>query len=275
MINRCPGLSPAVELALMPKRMRYRLNALLPPLCSGSIILLAWCVLAYGRIVSPLFLPPPHKVAGSLFFLFGERAFLADIGASIWRITMGFLASVVVAVPLGIAMGAFSSLRKHVEPIVAAMRYIPAVALVPLCILWFGIGETQKIIVIVIGTFFQLTTLIAEQVLAVPQSYREVAYTLDASRFETILHVIFPAASPGVFDACRVSFGWAWTYLVVAEIVGASTGIGYKILESQRFLRIDQVFVGVLVIGLLGILADLGMLAIHRLLFPWAEKTSW
>lgn len=255
--------------------MRHRLNALLPPVCSGTIILLSWCVLSYGQLVSPLFLPTPHKVMMSFFFLFGERGFLTDIVTSVWRITMGFFASVIVAVPLGVAMGAFSSLRKYVEPVVAAMRYIPAVALVPLCILWFGIGETEKIIVIVIGTFFQLTTLIAEQVLAVPRAYREVAYTLEASRFVTILHVIFPAASPGIYDACRVSFGWAWTYLVVAEIVGASTGIGYKILESQRFLRIDQVFVGVLVIGLLGIIADLGMLGMHRLLFPWAEKASW
>jgi NitT/TauT family transport system permease protein len=257
-----------------PKRKGKHLYGWVPPIRSLTFIFAVWAFFTYSGYVAPFFLPPPHKVFTALIFLVRERAFLADVGASLGRILLGFLFSTLLAVPLGIIMGTTVIIRKHVEPVISAMRYIPAVALIPLCILWFGIGEMEKVVVIVLGTFFQLTILVMDEVLSVPRAFKEVAQVFGGKTSKILRYVVIPAASPGIFDACRVIFGWSWTYVVVAEIVGAASGIGHTILESQRFLRTDQVFAGILVIGLLGILTDFTMIILHRRLYSWTEKAN-
>ncbi len=151
-------------------------------------------------------------------------------------------------------------------------RYLPAVAFVPLVLLWAGIGESSKITVIWLGTFFQMVLMISDDVSRVPMSQIEAARTLGATNTEVVHKVLLRSALPGMFDTLRLTLGFAWTYLVVAEMVAANSGLGYAILQSQRFLQTDRIFVGIIVIGLIGLVTDQSLRFLHRKLFPWAKK---
>lgn len=152
------------------------------------------------------------------------------------------------------------------------MRYLPVVALVPLTLLYCGIGEEQKYAIIFLGTFFQLLLMVADSVSAVDGTLLSSASTLGANRRQRYLRVLFPAALPALLDNMRLTIGWAWTYLVVAEMVAANAGLGYMVLKSQRFLATDMIFAGLLVIGLVGLLTDRLFLLISRLAVPWHER---
>ena len=167
-------------------------------------------------------------------------------------ILSGFLLASVLAVPLGILMGSFKVVEAFIEPITGFMRYLPVSAMIPLLILWIGIGIEQKIAVIFIGTFFQQLILIADVSARVSKDLIDVSYTLGASRRQVVTRVLFPACLPGVMDNLRVTMGWAWTYLVVAELVAANSGLGYMILNAMRGLFTDVIILGIVVIGILG-----------------------
>jgi len=156
-----------------------------------------------------------------------------------------------------------------VEPTVGFVRYLPVPAFVPLCILWFGLGDTAKIVVIFLGTFFQLILLIEDVSRAVTRDYFEAALTLGANRGELIRRILWPASLPGVVSACRTAIGWAWTYLVVAEIAGATSGIGFRIMQAQRFVETPKVFAGIVIIGVLGMTTDLLIHAFQKSYFRW------
>ncbi len=150
---------------------------------------------------------------------------------------------------------------------------MPAVAFIPLVMLWIGIDEGSKIAIIFIGTFFQMVLMIAENVRLVPLAQIEAAQTMGASREELVRLVIFPSAKPAVLDTLRITMGWAWTYLVVAELVAANTGLGYSILKAQRYLQTDKIFAGILLIGLIGLVIDQAFRLLHRLQFgKWMAK---
>jgi len=200
----------------------------------------------------------------------GSGDLLHDAGISVLRVTAGFLASAVMAVPLGIAIGTYRPVRAFCEPLLEFSRYLPAVAFVPMVLLWAGIGEASKIVVIWIGTFFQMVLMLSEDVARVPLPQIEAARTLGATNGEVIRLVLWRSAMPAMFDTLRITLGWAWTYLVVAELVAANSGLGYVILKAQRFLQTDRIFVGIIVIGLIGLGTDQTLRWCHRRLFPWA-----
>ena len=160
------------------------------------------------------------------------------------------------------------------EPIIAAVRYMPASAFIPLLIIWFGIYEKEKIAVIFIGVFFPLTLLIADVSANIPKELVNIAYTLGASRWHVFWRVLLPASWPGVLDNMRIGIGWAWTYLIVAELVAASTGIGHVILSASRFLQTDKIIAGIITIGILGLLTDALFRWLYWLLFPYSERVS-
>jgi NitT/TauT family transport system permease protein len=176
-----------------------------------------------------------------------------------------------MALPLGLVIGAYRPVRAFFEPLLEFARYLPAVAFVPIVLLWTGIGEISKITVIWIGTFFQMVIMISEDVSRVPMPQVEAARTLGATGGEVVGLVLLRSALPAMFDTLRITLGWAWTYLVVAEIVAANNGLGYAILRAQRFLQTDRIFVGIIVIGLIGLCTDQLLRWIHRRLFPWAR----
>jgi NitT/TauT family transport system permease protein len=152
------------------------------------------------------------------------------------------------------------------------VRYLPVSALIPLLILYIGLGVEEKIAVIFIGTFFQLILLVADVAAHVSKDLLDSAYTLGASRLRVITTVLIPATLPGVMDNLRITIGWAWTYLVVAELVAADKGLGIMILESERGLRTDKIFVGLVTIGILGFISDFVFKLLHRRLLPWSPR---
>ena len=261
--------------------MIWSIRGTLPPrlyfgIAVASFVLglsLWWAVTAAGA-VDPLFLPGPGAVARRFYSWLLSGDLTSDALVSIFRVTAGFLLSAVMALPLGLAIGAYRPLRAFFEPLLEFARYLPAVAFVPVVLLWAGIGEASKVMVIWIGTFFQMVIMLSEDVARVPMPQIEAARTIGASDREVLLLVLLRSALPAMFDTMRITLGWAWTYLVVAELVAANSGLGYAILKAQRFLQTDRIFVGIIVIGLIGLTCDQILRLAHRKLFPWARTRS-
>ncbi|GAB7125786.1 ABC transporter permease [Silvimonas sp. JCM 19000] len=234
--------------------------------------LLIWWALSASQLVSPVFLPGPYTVLQRLVQWWSEDNLGGDMAISGYRVIAGWALSVVVALPLGLLIGTFRPVQALLEPLTDFIRYMPAVAFVPLVMLWVGIDEGAKVAVIFIGTFFQMVLMVAEDVRRVPAMQIEAAQTMGATRGEIIKLVIVPSARPALLDTLRITMGWAWTYLVVAELVAANSGVGFAILKAQRFLQTDKIFAGILLIGAMGLVIDQLFRLLHRKAFPWLAR---
>ncbi|KAB7704236.1 ABC transporter permease subunit [Bacillus aerolatus] len=237
----------------------------------SSIVLLfaVWSLLTYSGMVDPLFLPTPTEIIHSGVILFTEFGFINDISITIYRVLAGFTIAVIIGLPLGILMGTFKVVEAFFEPVISSIRYMPASAFIPLFILWIGVGELEKITIIFVGTFFSLVLMTAVEVANVRRELLEAAYTLGRSNFGVLRSVILPASIPGIMEIIRLILGWAWSYIIVAELVASSSGIGSLILESQRMLKTGNIIFGILTIGVLGLLSDLILKVSIRKMFPW------
>lgn len=233
------------------------------------VITVLWFCLTHFGAVDPTFLPSLGSVAGALAQVFVTQSYLSDVWISVYRVMGAFALSAVLGIPIGILSGHIRSVNSFVEPFVAFIRYLPVPAFVPLCILWFGLGDWAKIVVIFLGTFFQLILLSSDVARTVPNEYFEAALTLGASRSTIVRRVLWPASMPGVIAASRTAVGWAWTYLVVAEIAGATAGVGFRIMQAERYVETPKVFAGIVVIGVLGLLTDFAFALIQRVSFRW------
>ncbi len=229
-----------------------------------------WAFFTLGGFVSPTFLASPITMAREGWLLFTEFGFLHDIGMTVWRVLGGFVLAAVVAVPLGIAMGAFKPVEAFFEPFVSFARYLPASAFIPLLILWAGIGETQKLLVIFLGVFFQIVLMVAVTVGSTRRDLVEAAYTLGAGSSGIVRRVLLPNAAPQIAETLRLVLGWAWTYVIVAELIGASSGIGHMITDSQALLNTGQIIFGIIMIGLIGLVSDFAFKWANQKLFPWS-----
>lgn len=230
---------------------------------------IGWALVSGSGWVDPVFLPGPAQVFGRLRDWLFEDELMADAAISIGRVVAGFMLSAVIALPLGLLIGAFRPVEALLEPLTDFIRYMPAVAFIPLVMLWFGIEESAKVAIIFIGTFFQMVLMVAENVRGVPRAQIEAAQTMGATRDEIVRLVLLQSAKPAMLDTLRITMGWAWTYLVVAELVAANSGLGYAILRAQRFLKTDTIFGGIILIGLIGLLMDQAFRWLHRRSFPW------
>ncbi|MOA06314.1 putative aliphatic sulfonates transport permease protein SsuC [compost metagenome] len=202
--------------------------------------------------------------------LLGTGDYWHHIGISIFRVSAGFLLACLIGIPLGIFAGTFKYGEAFIEPPMEFIRYMPAVAFIPLIMVWAGIGEWAKILLIFIGCFFQLVLMVADITRRVPHDLLHASFTLGAGRLKAIETVLIPAIRPQLMNTLRLILGWAWTYLVVAELVAVNSGLGYAIMKAQRFLNTDQIFVGIIVIGLLGLISDRIFAFLNRRWFPWA-----
>lgn len=240
-----------------------------------SIVLIfgLWGVLSYSGFVKPAyFLPTPTQVLMAAGRMIGTGELFENAQASIFVVVVGWAVAALLALPFGILMGSFKLFEAFFEPIVDFARYLPVSALIPLLILYIGLGVEEKIAVIFLGTFFQLVLLVADVTTHVAKDLLDSAYTLGASRLRVLTIVLVPATLPGVVDALRITLGWAWTYLIVAELIAADRGLGIMIMESQRGLRTDRIFVGLITIGLLGFISDFTFKFLHRRLLPWSPR---
>ncbi|SCK07681.1 NitT/TauT family transport system permease protein [Variovorax sp. HW608] len=229
-----------------------------------------WGFFTLGGFVSPTFLASPVTMLKEGVSLFTEFNFSHDIGMTVWRVLGGFVLAAIIAVPLGIAMGTWKSVEAFFEPFVSFCRYLPASAFIPLLILWAGIGEAQKLLVIFIGSVFQITLMVAVTVGSARRDLVEAAYTLGAKSRGIVLRVLIPGAAPGIAETLRLVLGWAWTYVIVAELIGSSSGIGHMITDSQALLNTGQIIFGIIVIGVIGLISDFAFKAINRRLFAWS-----
>jgi len=229
-----------------------------------------WFLITWSGAVPKHFLASPWQTLLSGWDLFATQHFTFDVGMTIWRVVGGFLLAAIIAVPLGIAMGTYKPIEAFFEPFISFARYLPASAFIPLLILWVGIGEAQKLTVIFIGCFFQLTLMITMIVSATRRDLIEAAYTLGCQDTAAIRRVVLPGAAPEIAEALRQVLGLGWTYIIVAELIGASSGIGHMITDSQALMATDHIIAGIVVIGLVGLISDLAFKKVNQHLFAWS-----
>ena len=233
------------------------------------LFLAVWAYATLAGYVSKTFLADPLTMVDDGWQLLTRHGFLGDIAVTIWRVVGGFVIAAIVAVPIGILMGAYKPIEAFLEPFVSFARYLPASAFIPLLILWAGIGELQKLLVIFIGSVFQIVLMVAVSVASVRRDLVEAALTLGARDSGIIGRVLIPASAPDIAEILRLVLGWAWTYVIVAELIGSSSGIGHMITDSQALLNTGQIIFGIIVIGLIGLVSDFLFKAFNAWLFPW------
>jgi NitT/TauT family transport system permease protein len=234
-------------------------------------VLLLWTLVASMNLVDSLFLPSPSAVLAAGRAQASQGLLWADMVASVGRVVGGFTLSAVVALPLGIAMGTSTVINRLLEPLMGLIRYMPAPAFIPLLIIYFGLGELPKILLIFIGTLFFNTLMIMDAVKFVPRELIETTLTLGGRTSQVLLRVITPCIAPQVLDAFRINMAAAWNLVIVAELVAANEGLGKRISLAQRFLRTDEIFLGLIVIGLIGLMIDLGFRLLMRRSCSWAN----
>jgi NitT/TauT family transport system permease protein len=232
-------------------------------------LLLWWLVTQFGSI-DPKFLPAPSQVWAAAIRMGGSGELWQDTIASLWRVGVGFSLSMLFAIPIGILMGSFASIRALLEPLFGLIRYMPAPAFIPLLIIYQGIGEEPKVTLILAGTFFFNALMVMDTVKFVSKDLIEATYMLGGNRLQTLLNVIFPHTIPGILDACRINLAAAWQLVIVAELVAATEGLGRRISVAGRFLRTDEIFVGLIVIGIIGLILDLLFQYAIRVMCRWS-----
>lgn len=234
-----------------------------------------------GVPANPVYLPTPGAVATAFYTAFttppqrrDEKWLYQSLGDSISVIFLGFLISSLIAIPLGILAGTFDLFSRLTEPFVEFFRYLPAPAFGALAVAILGINEAPKIAIIVIGTFFQQVLVVANTTRKLDTSLLEAAMTLGANRLHLLFRVVIPGMLPDLFRDVRVLLGWAWTYLIVAEMIGASSGITWFITQQARYKNFDNVYAAIMMIGFIGITTDLLLAWLSRRIFPWQRGTK-
>jgi NitT/TauT family transport system permease protein len=236
------------------------------------LFFVAWELAVRLGFVTELLMPSPLKVLATLGSLLTSAEFQWDIVVSVTRVLVSFAAATAIAIPLGIIMGAFKTAEAFWNPFVSAWRYLPAPSFVPILLMWFGTGEGPKLALLFIGVVFFLITLVMDYTRQVRREFIETSMTLGATRWQILRTVVVPAVLPNVVVAMRQMLAVSWTYLVVAEIVASTTGIGAMMMRARRFLHTDEIMAGIIVIGVLGLLFDLLFRLLHRWLFPYVEE---
>jgi NitT/TauT family transport system permease protein len=231
--------------------------------------LAAWFALSESHVVDPVFLPAPRAVWSSGYEMARSGQLVSDVWATVHRILVGFGLAVAVSAPLGLAMGTWRAAQNLFEPVIGLLRYLPASAFIPLLVVWLGIGESSKVAVLFIGTAFFNTLMTADVVRGVPMVLINASYTLGVRRFEVLRKVIVPHSLPGMIDAIRVNSAAAFNLVVVAELIAAEAGLGYRIARFQRFNQTDKIFAVLIVIGVLGLAIDMVLRLLRNRVGRW------
>jgi len=229
-----------------------------------------------GNLVNPIYFPAPHQVATALVTAFTTPPTQADapwFHQSLWHsikiVFSAFFIASLVGIPLGILCGFSNKISQLTEPFVEFFRYLPAPAFGALAVAILGINDAPKIAIIVIGTLFQQILIIANTTRMVDRGLIEAGYTLGTNKVKSLFHVVIPAALPDIYRDLRVLLGWAWTYLIVSELIGTTTGITWFITQQARYQNLDNVYAAILIIGVIGLVCDVILMKLGQHLFKW------
>jgi NitT/TauT family transport system permease protein len=237
-----------------------------------ALFVALWEASIFLGLSNEALLPHVTDVVRAFYMLFAERGFLYDVLASLQRIVVSFALVCAVGVPIGILMGASPRAEALFGPFVSTWRYLPAASFVPLLLMWFGAGEGQKIALLFLGSIWFLITLVADHTRSVRKELVETSLTLGGTPYQVLTTVIVPAALPNIFIAMRQMLAIGWTYLVIAEIVATTDGIGAAMMRSRRFLRVDEIIASIVMIGILGLLSDMLFRRLSWKLFPYKNR---
>jgi len=240
------------------------------------VLLSAWSISAYFKLVSPVFLPSPHAVLVKFYSVatagFVDATLWQHLTASLLRVSAALLCALLVGIPVGIAIGISDIGRGVFDPILEFLRPIPPLAYLPLIIIWFGIGESSKILVIAIAMLAPIAISTASGVRGTSLERIDAARTLGATQFQVVRCVILPSAAPSILTGLRIALGTGWTTLVAAELVAATRGLGFMIQSAAQFLVTDVVIMGILVIALIAFILEFGIRRLERFLIPWSGR---
>ncbi len=240
------------------------------------LLLLAWALAAHLKLVSPVFLPPPAAVFSKLISVatvgYVDATLWQHLAISLWRVFAALLAALAVGIPVGLAIGASTVGRGIFDPLLEFLRPIPPLAYLPLVIIWFGIGEPSKVLVIAIAMLAPVALSTAAGVKGVNVDRINAARSLGASRLQVLRHVVLPSALPSILTGLRIALGAGWSTLVAAELIAATRGLGFMIQSAAQFLVTDVVIMGIFVIAIIAFALEFGIRKIEAVLVPWAGR---
>ncbi|QMV50144.1 taurine ABC transporter permease TauC [Ewingella americana] len=254
-------------LARIPRNVRLSIATLL-------VLLVVWWAVTALKLISPLFLPAPQQVLHQLYVIASPQGFMdatlwQHLAASLTRILIALLAAVVIGVPVGIAMGLNDTVRGILDPLIELYRPVPPLAYLPLMVIWFGIGETSKILLIYLAIFAPVALSAVAGVRSVSQVRVRAAQALGASKLQVLRYVVLPSALPEILTGIRIGLGVGWSTLVAAELIAATRGLGFMVQSAGEFLATDVVIAGISVIALIAFSLEIGLRALQRKLTPW------
>lgn len=250
-------------------------NNMILRLAQGMIIpvflILLWQYLSSGGYLNNYLLPSPLKIFGTFMGLLTDGSIAKHLLISLIRLGIGLSITIFIAIPLGISLGFFFRIQRFITPTITFLQQIPAIAWIPIFILWLGIGESSKIALIVYASFFPVFLNTLHGIQSVDPKLKEVSYAYRLSTIASIYKVYLPSASPFIFIGIRLGLSNCWKALVAAEIIASSKGIGYLLMEGRDLAQPEQIFVSIFVIGIAGIILDQGLRRLEKLLLPWSE----
>ena len=250
--------------------MKHKIIQLISPITA----LLVWELCTRTGILDVRFFPAPSAIIYHLIFISPEEGIVTDILASLNRLLWGYLAGCTLGISLGIGMGMFGSLRAAVYPIIALTYPIPKIAILPLIMLIFGIGDLSKIVIVAIGSFFLVLINTLHGVDSIDKIYHDVAAVYKIKRRNFIMKVILPGALPAIFTGLKLAIGYSLVMVVASEFSGADKGIGYLIWQSWETFSIKSMYAGIFVIGAMGFIFSYALHALERRLIPWKPGAS-
>lgn len=239
-----------------------------------ALVIALWYAVAWSGFVNPALIPTPHQVAAKGWELLTTQRLPVDILMSTQRVALGVSFGIALAVPVGFVLGWYRDVRRFLDPLLNFFRALPPIALIPLVIVYFGIGEPAKVVILFYASFFAGVIVMYEGITQISPIYVRVARTLGASDGEIFRRVIVPLTVPHMLTALRVALGVAWATLVASELIAAQQGLGALIQNASSFFQLDIIYVGIICIGLIALAMDLVIRAITRRLVAWQERIA-
>jgi NitT/TauT family transport system permease protein len=242
-------------------------------LAPWAAIVALWYAIHYSAIVNPVLVPPPHQVAARFWELAGQRLPL-DVWMSTQRVFIGVSLGILAAVPAGFVLGWYREVRSFIDPLINFFRALPPIALIPLVIVYFGVDETAKVVILFYASFFAGVIVMYEGIAQTSPIFVRVARTLGATDGEIFLKVVVPLAVPHMLTALRVALGVAWATLVASELIAARQGLGSLIQNAAAFFQLDIIYAGIICIGFVALAMDLALRRVARRLIAWQERIA-